>query len=879
MIVAKKRIYLSILIALLIFALICGIFIGIENKYIVYADEISVEENELVHDSVSNSVNEVDYNINNENYHYSQQEAEFEIVNADGSVAIDDCIIVNYGNVSVELPMFDYYRVLDCNGNVRFFQADTLKDEYIEKFAFVGLYLPSIDFDIDKYTFVVQYFSNNKLFNITVLLDSNRVEFFDSISIDIILDDGEVSSRLKEAVRIQSKGKVASSEELGNKTEIKALNSIAPKSYDTYTNTDGIIRAYPTSYFGQYIKNGLIGDDPIVRIVPKELMFIAGQHIYVGKQYGFFINTVRNASGNDNYADVLVFDIFHRTPYYSEGSSAEGELGTTRVSPLFQYRYRTLDNIGNNSGFVSGLTRVVYPHTHFDAAQYYISDIGFKNSLFSPTILNEGDNGYNVYEDDGMFICETRYGSYSGEGLKRLNEDFFIDTIVFCYGFYPYVGPAISTAGFVYSVFDGFGNSGYIDRVGTTGYGKDYSMVFEEYKTKRDDQISTYNHLIKAVSSSQVPDVNCPRYINVGNGYSEFSYKINSRGDSVRYNRVNVVTSISLTIVEDYNSKIHNYGRATGTYDVSQYEYIEDISNDVLRYGHIKKNIEAGASGKIFRFAPKTSGKYLLRNYGVKAPKIIVHDATNKIDTEASTSHTVDMVADNVYYIEIDKTNNTQYSYDFHVGYAPESNVTAYSGSKKSISLTSKTNVVYEFTPSYSMTYSIYTELTSGDPYLILLDSSGVRLSYNDDSNGRNAKIDYAFVADQTYYIVAQGYNATAAVFDMFISKPQMAVETFYDIEAGGPQYFEFIAPYDGKYYLYTEFVTNYVGPAYLEIYDSNNKLLASDSKGRHVADHAAITISLTRGQKYKIMAAHINYSYFHYGLVMKYVENLEDYI
>lgn len=45
------------------------------------------------------------------------------------------------------------------------------------------------------------------------------------------------------------------------------------------------------------------------------------------------------------------------------------------------------------------------------------------------------------------------------------------------------------------------------------------------------------------------------------------------------------------------------------------------------------------------------------------------------------------------------------------------------------------------------------------------------------------------------------------------------------------------------------------------------------------MADHAAITISLTRGQKYKIMAAHINYSYFHYGLVMKYVENLEDYI
>ena len=76
------------------------------------------------------------------------------------------------------------------------------------------------------------------------------------------------------------------------------------------------ILQYERYYFKDYhLDDMIITDDPIVQIVPKELFFIQGEHLYMGKEYGFFVNTVKTIGG-DSYADVLVFDIYGRRPSF-----------------------------------------------------------------------------------------------------------------------------------------------------------------------------------------------------------------------------------------------------------------------------------------------------------------------------------------------------------------------------------------------------------------------------------------------------------------------------------------------------------------------------------------------------------------------------------
>lgn len=53
-------------------------------------------------------------------------------------------------------------------------------------------------------------------------------------------------------------------------------------------------------------------DDAIVKIVPKAYFMTAGNELYIGREYGFFIHTEHCADiagSNNMYSTVLVFDI------------------------------------------------------------------------------------------------------------------------------------------------------------------------------------------------------------------------------------------------------------------------------------------------------------------------------------------------------------------------------------------------------------------------------------------------------------------------------------------------------------------------------------------------------------------------------------------
>lgn len=81
--------------------------------------------------------------------------------------------------------------------------------------------------------------------------------------------------------------------------------------FDSYTNTDSIIDNYFESIsrangvdYGvvfqstsRMINDQLVvdADDPITQLVPKELFENEGKHLYIGKEYGFFVYTFPDA--------------------------------------------------------------------------------------------------------------------------------------------------------------------------------------------------------------------------------------------------------------------------------------------------------------------------------------------------------------------------------------------------------------------------------------------------------------------------------------------------------------------------------------------------------------------------------------------------------
>ena len=140
-------------------------------------------------------------------------------------------------------------------------------------------------------------------------------------------------------------------------------------NWDTYTDSDYIgasgltISQYPSLLYNtvgakfKYIQHELLcstyeltvaDDDPIVSIVPKECFRERGEHLHIGREYGFYVKTQADAYFNgidktesqyNNTVDVMVFDI-----------EASDDLDVTidriivKVEPLFQYRYGYIDS-------------------------------------------------------------------------------------------------------------------------------------------------------------------------------------------------------------------------------------------------------------------------------------------------------------------------------------------------------------------------------------------------------------------------------------------------------------------------------------------------------------------------------------------------------
>lgn len=171
----------------------------------------------------------------------------------------------------------------------------------------------------------------------------------------------------------------------------------------------------------------------------------------------------------------------------------------------------------------------------------------------------------------------------------------------------------------------------------------------------------------------------------------------------------------------------------------------------------------------------------------------------------------------------------------------------------------------YKITPKIDGEYVVKT-MGSTDTYGYLYDSNQILLSSNDDSDGRNFKITYKLLANNTYYIKVRHYSSTSVgSYNVNITRADTEGNDFnttniitagVDVNAaidypGDFDFYKITPKIDGEYVIKSKGDTDTYG----YLYDNTPNLLASndDYEGRNFK----ITYKLLADRTYYIKVKH----------------------
>jgi len=168
---------------------------------------------------------------------------------------------------------------------------------------------------------------------------------------------------------------------------------------------------------------------------------------------------------------------------------------------------------------------------------------------------------------------------------------------------------------------------------------------------------------------------------------------------------------------------------------------------------------------------------------------------------------------------------------------------------------------ILEFTPVYEGIWVIHSKDNGDDdPALLLRNPDGSGVQSDDDSMGdRNARLYIYLFPGTTYTVEVYFYDPLTDLYDGWGEATVFAKPPDYIPPEGGesmitaPLAFLFIPDKTGIYEFYTS--DNGTGDPYLELYDSEINLLASDDDSAGDLN-ALISIELTAGEAYHLFAS-----------------------
>ena len=537
-------------------------------------------------------------------------------------------------------------------------------------------------------------------------------------------------------------------------------------NYDEYTNTNGIINDYVSTYFGHHtLNNGDITDDPIVQIVPKNLFFSLGQFLYIGREYGFFVNTTIDSQNSADYCvDVLVFDIVF-TKNSAELNNGQGSL---RITPIFQYRYRAIDRVRRNNiwnGYDQSLNQIVYSHIHYDAADYFLHDISVKHSIENEIAPNYGDTDYIPAMDYGCFFIQSRI-NINGVGLKKYNGNFLRDFLSYAFGFVDKYGGIVNTLDFM---------------VDLAGYGvyreehiSDSNDTIITYKINKYYQLLDYGNLLKKLNVSIHQENEKKVLFGVGN-YFESVYLTSCENEE---QLTRVINSIRLGVGLD-NTYFYLFGMIpAGSFNplITSTSYYSTSKAENAILGQDNDGvIEFYGDSTYYKFVPSLSGYYVAETIGNTDTFIELYESDNvplTTDDDSGANYNARII----YYLEKDT------SYYFKVkgyadsilgDYAFSINYNTYNMMSISVNTQYYLNISQQysfililFIPPSTSTYTFETYNTNTNPYLLLMDEYLQVFASDDNSGeGNNAKITYTLISGHPFYIMARCYEGNTGSF------------------------------------------------------------------------------------------------------------------
>ncbi|MCL1901019.1 MAG: hypothetical protein FWG51_01315, partial [Firmicutes bacterium] len=623
-----------------------------------------------------------------------------------------------------------------------------------------------------------------------------------------------------------------------------AYEKLENGDFDSYTDTDtfNIINGttpikysiqdykrslYRTKLYIDYDYNSYAfycisaGEDPITKIVPKDLFMEVGTYLHIGKEYGFFVKTIKTTDYS-NYSTVMVFDIITNLNYNNNTDKI-----TSEVKVLFQYnylyltetnnRYRfklpdraTYGNLSNEKTAWNPNGNIVIPAPHFyqsteshpnigyvEEDKYCLADIGFTLNLINNEYLNPCDSNYRPENDNGNFVTRIDY-AFDGVTLNKPSPDWsaLADSVMVLAGKVPILGTVIDVTTFSLNMTH-FITSFFQDPTFNVNVSHDNNSFFtESFYTTKEGQINNNGFLNKtAVSYLGTGNTSFPLIFNSDN-WARGTFTV-SRTENVS-TKVCLTTLLTIREMEDRRLVANSYPPKGSVIHAENYG-----RNKIVNLNENNNVIIFNRESNDYYFTPQISGNYTLTGSSALITKITgnFYENGNIIKTTKAFNETlinISLLEGQEYKITVSLKTEKFGLYSFDIIFAPEkiSVEKPYNGS-----LYGNSNMVFELEGSSSP----YLIQTSGKNTTVLVIDKNFDVISDSDyfSTGENAYINALFKSTEKYYIYVGNNNSSPAIIDVQVNAPKelaLNSEDALPLKQGDNYYYKFTPKFSGNY-------------------------------------------------------------------------------
>ncbi|MDR2828258.1 MAG: hypothetical protein LBV51_02425 [Acholeplasmatales bacterium] len=529
------------------------------------------------------------------------------------------------------------------------------------------------------------------------------------------------------------------------------------------------------------------GDDPIVKIIPRQFFEHVGTYLHIGREYGIFVNT-QSLSSNANVSTAFVFDI---TKYPVNNNNYPSQYVIT-IEPTFQYGYYYLTS---NDNFSTGRNELIYqksfgriesvvvpvPGIAYDEfgfvyyfwgenTVYSLKDVSFGLSLFNEQELNIGDSGYNGNNDNGSFITRTNI-SYYGEGNDDYLTDNMICTVKFALGFVPYLGTAIS-------ILD-YGVEMIQNTLDDYSVNNDSANLYNtQYYNSKYEQLANYSNLNKSALIELLSQDQKPLLFGRRQQQSYVSGVFTLGMTDNWYTRV--IDTIKLSVVSVHTNIFNNstiLSRTTGERSTSNNIRAIQTHNAFLEVPETFYMLPAGVASFSFVAPYKSKYKFTITN----ASQMVIKINGANVSFSSNIANVIFSSGEKIIQITGENLNKLTSSITI------EPDTVDTSVSSKSLSIQNGENYLLKLTSTNVLrtlsTGNIGFQITN-----IYCDNNWTPYTTY-GTFPVSAKIDVPFVAG-TYYIIIRNVSSLSSTASLtFSAPPNLNIDTAKSIDVNQTSY------------------------------------------------------------------------------------------